>query len=205
MACSSDIVNLYEEDKKNPIHLTKLTHTSIYPKPLQRQCLISSPSFNEKTCAALKALSVKINILLGTLLFVQIISDWLKIMNIKDKFIHQRLNDNLHAPWPQNCESFTYLEKVCDVIASCQWEGGSLCQQKVTKFTESAFVVTTKNVISAANYLFHNYDFQYVLPAVFSQNPLKLDSELEEISILILMMLYQQQKLKDFTSLLKMI
>ena len=39
-------------------------------------------------------------------------------MTIKDKFIHQRLNDNLRAPWSQNCESFTYLEKVYDVIAS---------------------------------------------------------------------------------------
>ena len=81
-------------------------------------------------------------------------------MNIKDKSIHQRLNDNLRAPWSQNCESFSYLEKVCDVIASCQWEGGRLRQQKLTKFTASAVVVTTKNVISAANYLLHNYDFQ---------------------------------------------
>ena len=173
LACWSDIVNLYEEDEKNPICLTKLTHTSIYPKPLQRRSVsLVHQVFNEKNCAALKELSAKINISLGTLLFVQIISGWFKIMNIKDKFIHQHLNDNLRVPWSQNCESFTYLVKVCDVIAS-QLEGGRLRQKKLTKFTASAFVVTTKNVISAANYLLHNYDFHYVLPAVFSQNPLK--------------------------------
>ena len=49
----SDIVNLYQEDKKNPIRLTKLTHTSIYPKPLQRQSVsLVHQVFNEKTCAA---------------------------------------------------------------------------------------------------------------------------------------------------------
>ena len=170
LACWS--INLYEEDKKNPIRLTKLTRTSIYPKPLQRQSVsLVHQVFNEKTRASLKEPSAKINISLGTLLFVQIISDWFKIMNIKDKFIHQRVNDKLLSPWSQNCESFTYLEKVCDVIASCQWEGGCLRQQKLTKFTASVFVVTTKNVISATNYLLRNYDFQYVLPAAFSQNP----------------------------------
>ena len=56
LACWSDIVNLYEEDKKNPIRLTKLTHTSIYPKPLQRQSVsLVHQVFNEKTWDALKA------------------------------------------------------------------------------------------------------------------------------------------------------
>ena len=34
-------------------------------------------------------------------------------------------------------------------------------------------MVTTKNALSAANHLLQNYDFQYVLPAVFPQNPLE--------------------------------
>ena len=33
----SDVEQLYEEDKKNPIRLTKLSYTSVYPKLLQRQ------------------------------------------------------------------------------------------------------------------------------------------------------------------------
>ena len=117
--------------------------------------------------------SGQVDISLGTLLFVQIISDWFKIMNIKDKFIHQRLNDNLRAPWRQNCKSFTYLEKVCDVISSCQCEGGRCRQKKLTRYTASTFFVVTTNAVSATNSLFQNYDFQYVLPAVFSQNPLE--------------------------------
>ena len=44
---------------------------------------------------------------------------------------------------------------------------------KLTWYTAPAFVFTTKHVVSATNYLFQNYDFRYVLPAVFSQNPLE--------------------------------
>ena len=46
-------------------------------------------------------------------------------------------------------------------------------EKKLTKFTASAFVVTTRNSIAAANHLFQNHGFQYVLPAVFSTNPLE--------------------------------
>lgn len=45
---------LYEENCTTPVRLTKLTYTSIFPKPLQTQ---SSPLvyqvFNDKTVAAL--------------------------------------------------------------------------------------------------------------------------------------------------------
>ena len=65
------------------------------------------------------------------------------------------------------------MNKACDIVASCEWQGGSSRQRKLTKFTASAFVVTTKNAIFASNYLLENFDFQYILPAVFSTNPLE--------------------------------
>ena len=46
-------------------------------------------------------------------------------------------------------------------------------EKKLTKFTASAFVVTTRNSIAAANHLFQNHGFHYILPAVFSTNPLE--------------------------------
>ena len=33
IACWGDIITLYEEDKKTPMRLTKLTHVSVRPKP----------------------------------------------------------------------------------------------------------------------------------------------------------------------------
>ena len=62
------------------------------------------------------------------------------------------------------------MNKACDIVASCEWQGGSSRQRKFTAFT---FVVTTKNAIFASNYLLENFDFQYILPAVFSTNPLE--------------------------------
>ena len=32
-----DIVKVYEEDQQDPMRLTTLTYSSVYPKPLQRQ------------------------------------------------------------------------------------------------------------------------------------------------------------------------
>ena len=156
------------------MRLTKLTYTSVNPKPLQRQSVpLVYQVFNEKTVAAMKALKDKLKIQEGTILFIEIISNWLKMMNIKDKFVHQRLRDNFCAPWSNGCESFSHLENICNIITTCEWEGGRGREKKLTKFTASAFVVTTRNSIAAANHLFQNHGFHYILPAVFSTNPLE--------------------------------
>ena len=91
---------LYEDDRQNSLRLTKLTYTSVNPEPLQCQSVpLVYQVFNEKTVAAMKALKDKLKIQKGTILFIEIISNWFKMMNIKDKFVHQRLRDNFRAPW----------------------------------------------------------------------------------------------------------
>ena len=64
LACWSDVIALYREDRKSAIRLTKLTNTSVHTKPLQRQRVpLVSQVFNDKTVAAFKALkgSIKYN------------------------------------------------------------------------------------------------------------------------------------------------
>lgn len=41
----------------------------------------------------------------------------------------------------------------------------------MTQYTADAFTSTTTNVIAASEYLLKNHNFQYILPAVFSQDP----------------------------------
>ena len=53
------------------------------------------------------------------------------------------------------------------------WAGGKNRQKKLTAYTANAFTVTTKNNISAAKYLLQTHNFEYVLPSVFSQDPLE--------------------------------
>ena len=90
-------------------------------------------------------------------------------MNVKDKFQCHRLLDDFRAPWSENCESFSRLETVCDIVSSCRWEWSGRRERKLTKFTATAFDVSTRNSIAVAN---HN--FKYLLPgAVLSTNPLE--------------------------------
>ena len=65
------------------------------------------------------------------------------------------------------------LQRSCEVISSCKWTGGRERKKKLTKFTAEAFVITTINNIAASKYLLENYDFQYILPPIFSQDPLE--------------------------------
>ena len=76
------------------------------------------------------------------------------MMNVKDKYKCIRSLVTL------NCESFVHLNKACHIVASCELQGSSSRQRKLTKFTASAFVVTTKNAIVASNHLLENVDFQ---------------------------------------------
>ena len=154
--------------------MTKLTHTAVFPKPLQRQSVpLVCQVFNDKTEAALSALKTKLNIRDGTIVFVSIIKDWFNMMNVKNKFSAIHLRDSCRSPWTLNCESFTKLNNTCDVISSCTWEGGKGRALKLTKQTGTAFVVSTKTNIQAATYLLENENFDYVLPAVNADEALE--------------------------------
>ena len=109
----------------------------------------------------------------GTIRFITMVTNWFKMMNVKDKFGTINLRDPFRAPWTLNCENFDKPLAMCDVIGSCRWEGGKYRQKKLTKFTADAFIVTTKFSVAAATYLLTHHQFEFVLPAVFSQDPLE--------------------------------
>ena len=169
-----DICDLYNSDSSSSVRFTKLTHTAVYPKTLQRQSVaLVSKVFNYETCAALRSLRNQLRFEEGTLIFVEMITEWFKMMNVKDNFAAIRCRDDSRLSWSRDCVSFQKLMKVCDMVGSCRWDGiGTRCK-KITKFTADAFVVTTKNNIAAAQMLLHNHNFSYVLPSVFSQDPIE--------------------------------
>ena len=169
-----DLITVYNSDKNQPLRLTKLTTLSLNPKPLQRQnvpfvCQI----FNDKTVAALVALKDELNLNTGTEIFVRIITNWFKMLNIKSASTYIRERDHCKEPWKLNCQSFSYLKDICEVVSSCRWPGGTGRVKKLTQCTADAFSITTAAVIKASEYLLENHDFQYILPAVFSQDPVE--------------------------------
>ena len=175
VASWNDVITLYETDRTQAVRLTKLTHVSVFPKPLQRQSVpYVCQIFNEKTPTALKSLSDKFTFQEGTQLFINLISNWFKMMNVKNNSCWVCLSDAYRKPWELNCESFTKLNSICQVISSCRWSGGKGRVKKLTQSTADAFTVSTTNAITAAQYLMNNHGFQYVLPAVFSQDPAEI-------------------------------
>ena len=129
--------------------------------------------FNDKTVAALVALKDELNLNTGTEIFVRIITNWFKMLNIKSASTYIRERDHCKEPWKLNCQSFSYLKAICEVVSSCRWPGGKGRVKKLTQCTADAFSITTAAVIKASEHLLENHDFQYILPAVFSQDPVE--------------------------------
>ena len=172
LACWSDVVSLYEEDRKTPTRLTRLTNTSVHPKPLQRQSVpLVCQVFNDKTVAAFKSLKTTINCSEGTVIFIELITNWFKMMNIKDKYSCIRYRDELREPWTFFSGSFEQLTKINEVIKSCQRNPGVKRNKTLTSPTGQAFVITTDTNILAAQHLLTEHKFDYVLPAVMSSDP----------------------------------
>ncbi|KAI6653987.1 hypothetical protein LOD99_3163 [Oopsacas minuta] len=170
----SDIQKLYEIDRATPIRLTKLTHTVVFSKPLQRQSVpLVCQVFNDKTVAALKMFKGSLGISEGTIILTQTMSEWFKIMNVKDRFSAIRLRDESRQPWTADCTSFTRLEEACQIISTCAWQGGGH-KLKLTKQTAEAFTVSTHNNVDAAKLLLADKDFDFVLPAIFADEPWKV-------------------------------
>ena len=154
---------IYNEDRKNSIHLTKFTYTAVYSKPLQRQSVVC-PIFNDKTVAALSTLKDKLGISEGILIFVKLITDWFHMMNVEDRYSGINMRDECRQPWTKDCTSFKKLSETCDVISSCSWTGGKGQTQKLTKQTANGFVLSTIYNIQAAELLLTQHNFDYVLP-----------------------------------------
>lgn len=173
-ACWKDIVKLHDIDNKTPLRMTKLTHTAVHPKVLQRQSVpLVCKVFDDKTVAAFQAVKEKLHFQSGTVKFLTLITDWFHMMNVKDRYGDIKLRDDRRSPWKIDCDSFKKLTAICKVVCTCRWDGTGKRCRKLTKFTADAFVVTTKFNMAAATDLLTDHHFRYVLPAVFSQDPLE--------------------------------
>ena len=78
-----DVRALYEEDRNTTLRLTKLTHTAVFPKLLQRQSVpLVCQVFNEKTVAVMVTSQTKLKINDGTIEFIRLITNWFNILNV---------------------------------------------------------------------------------------------------------------------------
>jgi len=123
-ACWTDIRRLYEIDRKTLLRMTKLAHTAVFPKVLQRQSVpLVCKVFDDKTVAAFEAVKSSLEFHPGTVEFVKLITSWFHMMNVKDRYSYIKLRDNRREPWKLDCDSFKKLESICNVVRTCRWEG----------------------------------------------------------------------------------
>ena len=55
--------------------------------------------FNDKTVAAFKVLKGTIDFNERTVIFIRLITNWFKMVNVKDKYSCVRYRDKLREPW----------------------------------------------------------------------------------------------------------
>ena len=166
------MIAVYEEDQKCHFRLTKLTYSSVYPKPLQRQNVaLVCQVFNDKTVAAMTSLQTKLHISEGTIKWITLITQWFKMMSVKSKYLGSRFNDEYREAWTNHCNSFTRLFEISTIVSTCIFNGVRGRQQKLTKYTGNAFLVTTENNVLASKMLLEIHKFQYILSAVFFARP----------------------------------
>ena len=95
-------------------------------------------------------------------------------MSVKSKYLATRFNDDYRGKWSNDCESFNRLAAICQVVLTCIFNGVRGRQKKLTTHTGNAFLVTTANNVLARRCCSTLINFEYVLSAVFSQNPLEI-------------------------------
>ena len=161
-ACWKDILHLYETDSKTQRRMTKLTHTAVLTKVLQRQSVpLVCKVFDDKTVAAFEAVKDNFALQPGTVKFVKLITSWFQMMNVKHRYTcsFTKVRDDSCKPWKLDCDSFENLESMCNVVSTCRWEDTGKRCRKLTKFTAEAFVVSTKFNITAATKLLTSATF----------------------------------------------
>lgn len=94
-----DICYLYEIDSnfsKAHLRMTKLTHTAIFPKILQRQSVpLVRKVFYDKT--RFEAVKDKLDFQVGTVKFFTLITNWFQLTSVKDRYSAMKCTDDRHA------------------------------------------------------------------------------------------------------------
>ena len=168
----SDIVNLYNLEESSLVKMAKLTEVSVFPKPIERQTVSTCLKiFNEKTVAALKE-NPEIKDADGTIIFLEKIIKFRKIMNVKGKHENERFRDPDRSPiLSLNEPSLAYLLEIAEMADKMKAPGNKRYKQ-LTNDTGSALSHTCRGVVEMSKYLLSN-THDYVLLGQFTTEPLE--------------------------------
>ena len=99
--------------------MTRLTHTAVFPKVLQRpSVLLVCKVFDDKTGAEFEAVKDSLEFQACTVKSVKMITSWFQMMNVKDRYSYKK-----SQRWTFDCDNFKKLECMFNVVSTYRWNG----------------------------------------------------------------------------------
>ena len=158
------------------VQLSELNDIAVAPKPVERQRVSTALRvFSEKTCAALMHHPEIKTSTTDTVVFIQKVLKFWKIVNVKAPGLDKRLNDVLRAPITDpDDERLTYLQEFGNMALQMAGKQGSRVKQ-LSQDTAKALYYTCNGLVDMTRHLL------YYQPTTMSflgslQDPLKRDS-----------------------------
>lgn len=187
-ACVSHLKILYREEENNLIKLAPaLSKKVLFPTSLERQNVnLCCRLFDEKNIAALQERSRRkqSDEYNGTIMFLQTVLNWWKIVNVKHAFKGDRFKDpNQDAIFDLKDENFSYLKKFLSWVnkwKDISFQGDMYLTRpkvknhgKLTEQTQIALSHTTQALIDIVSYLKNTLNYRYVLLGKFQTDDLE--------------------------------
>ena len=168
----SDIVDLFNVEKKDMFRPSRLKEVSVFPKPIERQreatCL---NIFSDDTIADLKSKETVHNNE-GTGHFLEMIVRFLKIVNCKNPYGDKRFNDPDMAPIEDASDQrLIFLLNLAHIADNMAEQTGKR-YKCLTKDTAKALAATCRGFVDIAKQLLTT-THEYVLFGLFTTDPLE--------------------------------
>lgn len=164
---------LYEIEEKKALRMAhKLNKITIAPTGMQRtSAKLAMSVFHDSTIAALEFYSQNGHPeFLDTFNFIKLISDLIKIVNVKSAFVGYRRNDSLKYPFTSTDDSrLSQLDQYAELFEN--WKKSKL--PGLSHETNFAVVNMCRSVKNIVVHLLTECNFDVVLPGYFQSDPLE--------------------------------
>ena len=172
----SDLVLLYELEKNSLVTLSRLNHTAVHPKPVERQrvptCL---RVFCEETIAAFESHEgIDKKAVEGTVTFLKMCVEFWKIVNVHQVGIDVRLRDELRAVMRSPDDwRLKYLLKLADIVEGMKKKGKGKRCQCLTPDTSKAFAHTCRGLVDLTKTLLQREEQDFVMLGDYTTDPIE--------------------------------
>ena len=164
----SDVVEVYEKEKKSALRRTRLTAVALNPSAFEKQKVsLVLKVFDDKTIAALIQDGYH-----DTACFISYIVKLWKQLNNRSVSAHIHLNDPIRAPIT-NTSQLKFIQEMSECFKKTTPNRGRLRANTLTKQTTMAITQTLDGIVAMSTYLLTDCHVKYVLLGQFQSDSLE--------------------------------